>query len=155
MSTKTHERSIHIDAPVEKVFDFIVDPTNAFGVIDEYHGSRLTGHMKGALTDVTLAPDGGLGSTWSMESKLFVFHVHGTFTRTEFVPNQRIVDHNADDDTTWSFTFDPDETGTNLTMAFSFSTKLPLVEKVADPIYWDGDRDLDAWLGILKQTIET
>lgn len=155
MSTTTHTRSVHIDAPVEKAFDHVKDPHNFYAVMSEFPGSRLTGYIKAELTDVTMTPDGGLGSTWSFTGELFVFHFDATFTRDEYVPNERIVDRNTDDDTSWTFTFEPDETGTTMGMAFGFSSRVPLLGEVEDRIYWDGDRDLDTMLALFKKAIET
>ena len=38
-------------------------------------------------------------------------------TREEYVPNERFVDH-ANTGGVWTFTFEPDETGTTLSVAF-------------------------------------
>ena len=154
MSTTTHTRSIHIDAPVPKVFDHVKDPHNSYAVISEFHGLRLTGHIKAELTDVTMTPDGGLGSTWSFTGTLFIFHLDATFTREEYVPNERIVDRNADAGTAWTFTVEPDETGTTLGMGFAISSRVPLLDKAEDVVSWDGDSDLDTMLTLFKKAIE-
>ncbi len=155
MSTTTHTRSIHVDAPVEKVFDHVKDPHSFYEVMRQYPGSRLTGHIKAELTDVSLTPDGGLGSTWSFTGALFVFHFDATFTREEYVPNERIVDRNAEAGTSWAFTVRPDETGSTLSMGFTMSSKVPLLDKVEDRLSWDGDGDLDSMLALFKKAIET
>ena len=155
MSTTTHTRSIHIDAPVEKVFHHVKDPHNFYEVMKEFPYSRLTGHMKGELTDVTMTDDGGLGSTWSFTGALFIFHFDATFVRQEYVPNERFTDRNPDANTAWTFTVEPDETGTTMSIAFAFSSKVPLLDNVEDRIYWDGDHDLDTMLTLFKKAIET
>jgi hypothetical protein len=155
MSTTTHTRSIHVDAPVAKVFDYVKDPRNFYTVISEFHGSRLTGRMKAELTDVSMTPDGGLGSTWSFTGTLFIFHLDATFTREEYVPNERIVDRNADAGTAWTFTVKPDETGTTLGMSFAISSRVPLLDKAEDVVSWNGDSDLDTMLTLFKTAIET
>ncbi len=154
MSTTTHTRSVHIDAPVEKVFDYVKDPHHFFAVMSEAPGSRLTGHVKGELTGVEMAPDGGVGSTWSFKGALFIYHFDAVLTRTEFTPNERIVDDNSDAGATWTSTFEPDGTGTSFTLAFTTSSKLPLVDKAVDALSWKGDHDLDAMLGSFKKAIE-
>jgi hypothetical protein len=154
MSTTTHTRSIHVDAPVAKVFDHVKDPHH-YTVMGEFHGSRLTGHMKAEFTDVTMTADGGLGSTWSFTGTLFGFHQDATFTRDEYVPNERIVDRNADAGTAWTFTVEPDETGTTLGMGFAISSRVPLLAKAEDVVSWDVDRDLDTMLTLFKKAIET
>jgi hypothetical protein len=52
-------------------------------------------------------------------------------------------------------TFEPDETGTTLSVAFGWSTRVPLVGELADRIGWDGDKDLDLMLTNLKKAIES
>ncbi len=146
---------VHIDAPAEKVFDYVKDPHNFYTVMSEFPGSRLTGHMKAELIDVSMTPDGGLGSTWSFKGALFIFHVDATFTRDEYVPNERFADRNADAGTSWTFTVAPDETGTTLGMGFAISSRVPLLDKVEDRLSWDGDSDLDTMLTIFKKAIET
>ena len=155
MSTTSHTRSIHVDAPVEKVFDYIKDPHNFSAVMSEHPGSRVVSHIKSELTDVSLAEDAGLGSTWSFKGALFIFHFDATFTREEYVPNERIVDRNADAGTSWSFTVEPADTGTTLGMGFAMSSKVPLLDKVEDRLSWDGDSDLDTMLALFQKAIET
>lgn len=154
MATVTHQRSIHIDAPVEKVFDFVKDPHNMLDVMSRAPGSRLTGHMKAEPADVSMTPDRGVGSTWSFRGALFIYHFTATFTREEFVANERIADRNPDVGSTWTSTFEPDETGTTMSLKFGYPAKMALVGKAEDVIFWDGDRDLDAMLGEFKKAIE-
>ncbi len=139
MATVTHKRSIHIDAPVEKVFDFVKDPHNFYTVMSRAPGSRLTGHVKAELTDVSMKPDGRVGSTWSFRGALFIYHFTAVFNREEFVTNERIADRNPDIGSTWTSTFEPDATGTTMSLAFDYDTKVALVGKVEDVIYWNGD----------------
>jgi hypothetical protein len=44
--------------------------------------------------------------------------------------------------------------GTTLSLAFEWSTKVPLMDKVVDLFAWNGDRDLDTILTNLKKAIE-
>ncbi len=156
MSTSTtHERSIHIDAPVARVFEFVKDPRNTYAVICETPTSRIDGHVKSELTDVTTAADGGVGTTWSFTARLFLWHFEATFTREEYVPDERIVDRNAAAGYTVTFGVEPDPTGTTLTLAWGESHRVPLLSTVWDHIYWDGDHDLDAMLGGVKKSVET
>ena len=155
MSTTTHTRSTHIDAPADKVFEHVKDPRNFYAAISQVPGSRLTGHVKAELTDVSLAPDGGLGSTWSFRGALFIFHFDAVFTREEYVPSEQFVDRNAEAGTSWTFTVAPDDTGATLGMGFAMSSKVPLLDKIEDRLSWDGDGDLDSMLAQLKQAIES
>jgi hypothetical protein len=154
MSETTHTRSTHIDAPVEQVFDYVKDPQNFYAAMSEVPGSRATGHVTSELTDVRMAPDGGVGSSWSFKGAVFVFHFDATLTREEYIANQRIVDSNRSAGATWTCTFEPDESGTTFGLGFTMSTKLPLIDKAADWLSWDANRDLDAMLEAWKQAIE-
>jgi uncharacterized protein YndB with AHSA1/START domain len=147
MTTKTlHERSAHIDAPVEKVFDYMKDPRHFLEAFPEKDRSNM------AITEVNLTPD-GVGSTVTMVGRMFLFHVKWVLTREEYVPNRRIVDH-ANLGGVWTYTFEPDETGTTLSLAFGWSTKVPFVGQIADRVGWDGDADLDLMLANVKKAIE-
>jgi uncharacterized protein YndB with AHSA1/START domain len=152
MPTTTHSRSLHIDAPVATVFDYVKDPHNFYDVISEVPGSGLVSHMKAELTDVSMTPDGGVGTTYAFRGKLFIFNLDAVLTREDFAVNERIVDH-SNRGVTWTSTFEPDETGTTYTLACSMSAKVPLMDKVED-LSWHGDRDLDQMLGRFKEVIE-
>ena len=148
MTTKTlHERSVHIDAPVEKVFDYMKDPHHFLEAFPEKDRSNM------AVTEVNLTPD-GVGSTFSMVGRMFLVHLTWVFTREEYTANQRIVDH-ANLGGVWTSTFEPDATGTTLSLAFGWSSRVPLVGQVADRLGWDGDTDLDLMLANVKKAIET
>lgn len=144
MTTTTHKRTVHIDAAVETVFDYVKDPRHFFNAFPG--GDAL------AVTDVTLTPE-GVGSTYAWKSSAFVFHPHGVSTREEYIPNERIVDRSSTGPV-WTWTFKPDPTGTTLSLAFEWSTKVPLMDKAVDRVAWKGDRDLDTVLANLKKEIE-
>ena len=61
MTMTVHKRSMHIDAPVEKVFDYVKDPHHFFEAWPE----EFRGHS--ALADVTTTPE-GVGSTYKMKA---------------------------------------------------------------------------------------
>lgn len=141
------KRSIHIEAPVEKVFDHIKDPHNQF---DSYYTNDKPG-----VAEVDMAPDSGEGSTWKWMSGVLLFiHLHGTMTREAFVPNERIVDRSSTG-IVWTYTVKPDQTGTILSLEAEFSTPAPFLDRIGDKVFWNADRDLDTMLGNLKRAIET
>ncbi|HET9080525.1 MAG TPA: SRPBCC family protein [Trebonia sp.] len=146
MTTTTHKRTTHIDAAVQAVFDYVKDPRHFFDAMPWSDSTR------GAITDVTLTPE-GVGSTYAWKSGMLGFHVHGVMTREDYIPNERIVDHSSTGPV-WTFTFEPDPTGTTLSLAFEWSTKVPLMDKAFDRVLWHGDRDLDTILANLKRQIE-
>ena len=148
MTTTMHKRSVHIDAPVETVFDYVKDPHHFYlAMVPEKDRDQVP-----PLSDVTLTPDGGV-STYTWKDRWFVFHVKGVMTREESIPNKRIVDHSSTGPV-WTYTLEPDQTGTTLSLAFEWSTKVPLVDKAVDRVAWNGDRDLDTMLTHMKSAIE-
>jgi uncharacterized protein YndB with AHSA1/START domain len=149
MTTQLHERSMHIDAPVKKVFAYVEDPRHFFEAFPE----KDRAHM--AIAEVNLTPD-GLGSTYRVFGRMFfLFHTEYTATRMEYVPNERIVDA-VGIGGVWTFTFTPDETGTTLSIGFGWTDRLPAAAaEVMDRLSWDGDHDLDLMLLNIKKAIET
>jgi uncharacterized protein YndB with AHSA1/START domain len=115
------KRSIHIEAPVEKVFDHVKDP--------RYMPEGVTTPFE--ITDVKLTGE-GVGTYYRWVSKTPVLRFEGFDVYTEFVPNQRITDRSSSSvagDTTISF--EPEGSGTKLTMEShprSFWRFLPLRE---------------------------
>lgn len=148
MTTKVHTRSVHIEAPVERVFEYLQDPHHFFDALDE----EWRRHM--AIADVSITPE-GVGSTFRLMGRMFLlFHMEWTLTREEFVPNERIVDR-ASTGGVWTCTFEPaDPSGTTLSMSFGWSSPIPLVAGAVDRLSWDGDRDLDVMLANVKRAIE-
>jgi uncharacterized protein YndB with AHSA1/START domain len=152
MSSTTHKREVHIDAPVEQVFDYVKVPEHFYAAMFEAEGKE-PGDAAAHLTKVSLTPDGGVGSTYEWVGRAFFITIHGVVTRQEYVPNERIVDHSSTG-VTWTYTTVPDETGTMLSLGCEVFSKVPLVDKVEDALSWKGDRDLDKWLAAYKHAIE-
>ena len=145
VTSTSHERSIHIDAPVEKVFDYVKDPKNQWDAYEQ--------QGKVTLAEKEITADAGEGSTWSWHSHMLFIPIHGTMTRQVYVPNERIADHSTTG-VTWTYTFEPDESGTTLTMEVEVSSPVPFLDKIEDQLAWNRDRDLDTWLGNFKKAIE-
>jgi hypothetical protein len=100
------KRSIHIEAPVEKVFDFFKDPKTAYE----------TAGMPFAIKDVKLTED-GVGTYYSWATKTPGLRWEGFDVYTEVIPNQRITDRSSSPsagDSTLSF--EPEGSGTLLTI---------------------------------------
>jgi uncharacterized protein YndB with AHSA1/START domain len=101
----TMKRSIHIEAPVEKVFDCVKDPR------------YLPGGVKTPfkVTDVKLTEQ-GVGTYYSWASKTPGLRFEGFDVYTEFIPNQRITDRSSSGlPGDWTFSFEPEGSGMKLT----------------------------------------
>jgi uncharacterized protein YndB with AHSA1/START domain len=153
MTTTTHKRSVHIEAPVEKVFKHLENPRHFY--------AAFPGEARPEMLTVDLAPDGHGTYTW--RGRMFGFHMLGgefstslqaTMTREDYVRNERIVDHSSTGPV-WTWLFEADPTGTTLTLAYEYSTKVPLADKVIDRLGWKGDPDVDMMLANIKRAVET
>lgn len=147
MTTAMHKRSVHIDAPVDRVFDYVKDPHHFY----QAFSPEFSAHS--AVAAVNTTPE-GVGSTVTLMGRVFLlFHMEWTVTREEYVPNERIVDH------AWLgriiSTFEPgDPKGTTLSLAWEWFTDLPVVRDMIDRLSWNGDKELDTVLANLKKAIE-
>lgn len=145
MTTTMHKRSVHIDAPVETVFEYVKDPQHMWvGFADEKKAP--------VMTDVAMTSE-GVGSTYTWNTDVLFFHVHGVMTREESVANKRIVDRSSTGPV-WSYDLEPDQSGTKLTLGYEYSTKVPMMDKALDSVLWKGDRDIDRMLDGYKKEIE-
>ncbi|WP_169515255.1 SRPBCC family protein [Amycolatopsis benzoatilytica] len=100
------KRTIHVEAPVQTVFDRLKDP--------RYVPDGTTMHFE--VTDVK-ETDQGVGTSYNWVSKTPVVQWEGFDVYTEFVPNQRITDRSSSSmagDITMSF--EAEGSGTKLTM---------------------------------------
>ena len=100
------KRSIHIEAPVEKVFDFVKDPRNVpQGITEPYE-----------VKDVKQT-DEGVGSYYSWVYRVAGLPIEGFDVYTEFIPNQRITDRSSFSMTRDFITsFEPEGSGMKLTV---------------------------------------
>ena len=139
------KRSIHIEAPVEKVFDFCKDPRNMMeGVITTPF----------AVKDVKLTKE-GVGTYYSWASKARGLRMEGFDVYTEFVPNQRITDRSSSGlPGDWTFSFEPEGTGTKLTAEVHHRSfwQLPPVRQLVEGIQITMTRQL---LAAVKAKVET
>jgi len=120
--TKT-VKSITIKAPVEKVFNYISEPTN----LPEIWPSLVE------VKDVQKLPSGGTRNRWVY--KMAGILLEGTSEETEYVPNQRLVSKTkggAESTQTWMF--QPEAGGTKVTFEVEYTVPIPVLGKLAEAI---------------------
>lgn len=139
-------RSIEIEAPVDKVFDFAVDV-----------GKLWTSWPEDvAVRDVELKPD-GVGSSARLWTHLLAIHMEGTVEYTEVICNQRIVAkvHFFGEKPTWVFTFEPTDGGTKLTAEGEWHVNLPGVGKPLEGMLVKGhEGGLESLLANVRSRVE-
>jgi uncharacterized membrane protein len=117
------EKSITINAPVEKVFDYINNQTN----LPEIWPSLIE------LTDMKPLPNGGWSNRWKY--KMAGMHLSGTSEDIEHVANQRIVSKTKGGvDSTQTWTFQPEDGGTKVTFAVEYTIPIPVLGKLAEAV---------------------
>ena len=141
----THSRTIHVDAPVEKVFDQVKDLGHFMAAMRAL-GEDVT------VVNVSTTPE-GVGSKGEWKDRVLGIPITATLTCEECVTNERIV-HRSSTGPVWTLTVEPDETGTTLGLAFEYHSKMPFFATFVDHVMWDPDRDLDRLLANLEAQVE-
>ena len=139
------KRSIHIEAPVEKVFDFFKDPRNM---------QELAVTTPFAVKDVKLTEE-GVGSYYGWVFKTPGLRIEGFDVYTEFVPNQRITDKCS-----WplfgdfTFSFAPEGSGMQLTTETHHRSiwRLPPLKELVDLVQ---SMASERFLSAVKAKMET
>ena len=117
------EKSILINAPVEKVFDFMLEPTN----ILEIWPSMLE------VKNVQSLPNGGYRYDWVY--KMAGMRFEGQTETTEVIQNQRVVAKNESGiPSTFIWTYQPEDGGTRVTVNVDYTIPGAALGKLAEPI---------------------
>ncbi|WP_448005176.1 SRPBCC family protein [Agromyces bauzanensis] len=140
MASPKHTRSIHIDAPVEKVFRFIEDP------------AQLIAHLPNTdavVQNVERTPE-GVVTGYECKFRELGMHLTADFTREEYEVNTRIVDRSSMG-VRLTYSVEPDGTGTTLTAAWDASTLM----RMLDAVFFHSDKDTETELVAMKREIES
>jgi uncharacterized protein YndB with AHSA1/START domain len=138
-------RSTVIKAPVSEVFEFAKDPGQFWATSPDV-----------ATRDVVVTPD-GVGSSTHAYSHGLGLHFEGTVEYTEVVAEEKIVAKVSfwGEHPTWTFTFEPVDGGTKLTMTGEWHAKVPVVGKVIDGMEArEHAAMVEKWLEELKKHLE-
>jgi uncharacterized membrane protein len=138
------EKSITINAPIEKVFGYISEVTNQ----PEIWPSLVE------ITDVKRLPNGG--STNRFVYKMAGIRLEGTGEDIEYVPNKRIVSKTTGGaESTQTWIFEPEAGGTKVTFKVEYTIPIPVLGKLAEAIITKmNDREGDLILANLKTRME-
>lgn len=137
-------RSVTINAPVEKVFAFMSQPTN----LPEIWPSLIE------TKDVQPAPVGGYNYDWVY--KMAGMRFEGASETTEFIANQRIVVKNTKGiESTFVWMYESEDSGTKLTVELEYTVPIPLLGKLAEAfVLKQNDHEADVLLANLKSRME-
>ena len=138
------ETIITINAPVEEVFSYFNEPTH----LPEIWPSMVE------VKDVQRLPNGGTSFRWVY--KMAGMRFEGTTEDTEYVPNQRVVSKSTGGiESLFTWTFQPQDGGTKVTVEVEYTVPIPLLGKVAEAlIVKQNERELELVLANLKAKME-
>jgi len=140
----TIERGITIEAPPEKVFEYMDDPKHLL----EIWPSLVD------VTDVEALPKGGTRYHWVY--KLLGMRFEGDSETVEFEPNRRFLEKNTGQiPSTFDWAFLPENGGTKVTVKAEYEIPAKLLGKFAEPfIVKLNTREAETILANLKDRIE-
>jgi len=138
------QKSIMINAPVEKVFAYLSDPNN----LPEIWPSMVE------IKDVQPAPGGGYNFGWVY--KMAGMRFEGASETTEEIPNQRTVTKSTKGiESHFVWTYEPENGSTKLTVEIEYKVPVPLLGKLAESfILKQNDQEGDTLLSNLKARME-
>lgn len=141
--TRNVSQSTMINAPVDKVFSFLSDPTNWM--------KAFPGDSE--VTQLDIRPEGiGTSARWS--AKAWGIPMHVTHEYREVVPNKRIVSRSFGPVIT--FSLEPAGTGTALTVDSVLDIQAPLVRVPAQALFVRmTEDDVKGMVANVKSLIET
>ena len=138
------EKSVTINAPVEKVFNYIDGGTN----LPEIWPSLVE------VTDVQRLPNGGHSDRFVY--KMAGIRLEGTSEDVEYIPNQRIVTKTTGGaESTQTWLFQPEAAGTKVTFSAEYTVPIPVLGKLAEAVIVKmNEREGDLILDNLKARME-
>ena len=137
------ERSITINAPVEKVVAYLADPTNAL----EYVPS---------MTDIRNIEGEGVGRTYNWTYKMLGISFSGKTEVVEYKPNERYVTKSSGGIvSTWTYSFKAEADGTQMNLVVDFTVPIPVLGKFAERLVLrQTEREADLAMVTLKDRLE-
>ncbi len=137
------KRSITINAPVEKVFNYLADPMNQ----PEWVPSIME------IKDVS---GSGVGQHFRWTYKMAGVLLKGESTTTEHIPNERTVTQIKGGVTsTWIHNFETHDGGTMMELDIEYTIPIPVIGKLAEKIVLKrNEREADLAMANIKEKME-
>lgn len=137
------EKTITINAPVEKVFSYVEDPMSQL----EYLPSMVE------VKDVT---GQGVGAHYRWTYKMAGVRFEGESTMTEHITNERmVVQSKGGIASTWTWIFTPEDGGTKVNLTVEYTIPVPVLGKLGEAlILKQNEREADTAMANLKTKLE-
>jgi uncharacterized membrane protein len=140
------ERTATINAPIEKVFEYVAEPTN----LPEIWPSMIE------VKDVKHSPQ-HVGDTFHWTYKMVGMRFEGDTKTTEYVPNERLVTQSTGAiPSTFVYTFKKENGHTLFHEEVEYAIPNTLLNRLAEPFIRKANEDeADAFVANLKVRMET
>jgi uncharacterized protein YndB with AHSA1/START domain len=137
-------KSIFINAPVEKVFEYHTNPNNN----TEYWPSMVE------VKNIEDHPTGGKKFNWVY--KMAGVRFEGSTIPIEYIPNKRLVIQTKGGiESTFVYNYEPEGEGTRLSMEVDYKVPVPVLGKLAESfILKTNEREADTVLANIKDILE-
>jgi uncharacterized membrane protein len=137
------ERRITINAPVEKVFNYIADPMNNLEWVP-------------SVMEIKDVSGSGVGQHHRWTYKMAGVLLKGETTVTEHLPNERIVSQGKGGVTsTWILNFKTHDGGTIMELDIEYTIPIPVIGKLAEKIVLKrNEREADLAMSNIKEKME-
>ena len=137
------EKSISIDAPVEKVFAYLRDPMSNLEIMPN-------------MVQVSPVAGEGVGAEFRWVYRMAGLNLEGKSTVLEFVPDERFVTQSQGGiESTWTWDFAPENGGTRLDLAVEYTVPVPVLGRLAEAlVVRQNERELDTTLANIKARVE-
>ncbi len=137
------ERTITINAPVEKVCKYLSEPTYAL----EYVPS---------MTDIRNIKGEGVGRTYDWTYKMLGISFSGKTEVVEYTSNERYVTKSGGGIvSTWTYSFKAEAGGTQMNLVVDFTIPIPVLGKFAERLVRrQTEREADLAMATLKDRLE-
>lgn len=137
------ERSVTINAPVDKVFAYITDSANQLEWLP-------------SITDVRDVTGQGVGQRWGWTYKMMGLPLKGEDEVIEYNTNQRYAHKSTSGiQSTWTYTFNTEAGGTRLNLVVEYTIPVPVLGKVAERLVLrQNEREADLAMANIKERME-
>jgi uncharacterized membrane protein len=137
------EKSVHVDAPLERVFAYLRDPMSNL--------EWLPGMIK-----VTKVSGEGVGARFRWVYRMAGIALEGESTALEFVPNERFVTESKSGIlSTWTWDFASKDGGTKIDLTVDYVVPIPVLGKLAEAVVVkQNERVLDTALENVRSRME-
>jgi uncharacterized membrane protein len=145
VNTKTIVRDIRVDTPVERVFDFLVDPNN----LPEIWPNIIE------VKNVKKSKD-NLGFNFNWAYKMSGQPFEGKCETIEYTPYERlVVKSNKALDSTITWRFQPFARETHVTLRFEYQIPSSLLKRMKEEfVIQENEHEVDALLQNIKSRLE-